>query len=129
VISPSAARDRGHLLVTRSPASTTIAEAGCRNARHAPSAGAGPGAGAAARATEERICEPSTRPSSFQQPALPIEYRVRRVRDGRRFAQRQVTAWQRGREILLANASFSMATGETAEHQHEPMPQVTGPEG
>ena len=85
---------------------------------------------AAARTTEERICH--SLHATFLlpgNPALPIQYRVRRVRDGRRFAQRQVTAWQRGREILLANASFTMATGETAEHQHEPMPQVTGPDG
>ena len=85
---------------------------------------------AAARTTEERICH--SLHATFLlpgDPILPIQYRVRRVRDGRRFAQRQVTAWQRGREILLATASFTMTTGETAEHQHEPMPQVTGPDG
>ena len=85
---------------------------------------------AAARTTEERICH--SLHATFLlpgDPALPIQYRVRRVRDGRRFAQRQVTAWQRGREILLATASFTMVNGETAEHQHEPMPQVTGPDG
>ena len=85
---------------------------------------------AAARTTEERICH--SLHATFLlpgNPALPIQYRVRRVRDGRRFAQRQVTAWQRGREILLATASFTMVNGETAEHQHEPMPQVTGPDG
>jgi acyl-CoA thioesterase-2 len=30
-------------------------------------------------------------------PKIPIEYGVRRVRDGRRFAQRQVRGYQRGR--------------------------------
>ncbi len=62
-------------------------------------------------------------------PALPVEYRVRRVRDGRRFAQRQVSAWQRAREILLASVSFATDTAEARLHQHEAMPQVTGPEG
>ena len=84
---------------------------------------------AAARTTEERICH--SLHATFLlpgNPALPIQYRVRRVRDGRRFAQRQVTAWQQGREILLATASFTMVNGKTAEHQHEPMPQVTGPD-
>jgi acyl-CoA thioesterase-2 len=61
-------------------------------------------------------------------PALPIEYRVRRLHDGRRFARRQVTAWQRGREILLATLSFTGDAGEAPEHQHEPMPAVPGPE-
>lgn len=60
---------------------------------------------------------------------LPVEYRVRRVRDGRRFAQRQVGAWQRGREILIATASFTTDTAETPGYQHEPMPAVVGPEG
>ena len=67
-------------------------------------------------------------------PAEPIEYRVRRVRDGRRFAQRQVTAVQRGREILLATVSFTRPSepgtdGEGDGHQHESMPDVAGPEG
>jgi acyl-CoA thioesterase II len=85
---------------------------------------------AAARTADERSCH--SLHATFLlpgNPAVPIEYRVRRVRDGRRFAQRQVTGWQRGREILLATASFALATGEVAEHQHEPMPQVPGPEG
>src|SRR6266705_5197586 len=37
-------------------------------------------------------------------PASPIEYRGRRLRDGRRFAQRQVSARQGGREVLVATA-------------------------
>lgn len=62
-------------------------------------------------------------------PSLPIEYRVRRLRDGRRFAQRQVSAWQRGREILLAGASFSTENADPLGYQHEPMPEVDGPDG
>lgn len=62
-------------------------------------------------------------------PVRPIEYRVRAVRDGRRFAQRQVSGWQGGREILLAVVSFAAGAGEALGHQHEPMPEVPGPEG
>jgi acyl-CoA thioesterase-2 len=63
-------------------------------------------------------------------PARPVEYRVRRVRDGRRFAQRQVAAWQRGREIALGTVSFSTedAAASAHGHQHEVMPDVRGPD-
>jgi len=61
-------------------------------------------------------------------PARPVEYRVRRVRDGRRFAQREVSGWQRGREILLATASFTAEGIEAPGYQHEPVPEVAGPE-
>jgi acyl-CoA thioesterase-2 len=61
-------------------------------------------------------------------PARPVEYRVRRVRDGRRFAQRHVAAWQRGREIALGMVSFSVDDDEATGHQHDPMPAVPGPE-
>jgi len=60
-------------------------------------------------------------------PTVPIEYRVRRVRDGRRFAQREVAALQRGREILLATASFAV-DDQRPGYQHERMPEVPGPE-
>jgi acyl-CoA thioesterase-2 len=62
-------------------------------------------------------------------PGLPIEYRVRRLRDGRRFAQRQVSAWQRDREILVATVSLTSDASEGHTHQHEVMPSVAGPEG
>ena len=63
-------------------------------------------------------------------PTEPIEYRVRRIHDGRRFARRQVTAVQRGREILLATGSFTRSgEAEGNGHQHESMPEVAGPEG
>jgi len=62
-------------------------------------------------------------------PASPMVYRVRRVRDGRRFAQRQVSAWQGGREVLLATVSFTAEAPASRAYQHEPMPQVEGPEG
>ena len=62
-------------------------------------------------------------------PSLPVEYRVRRVRDGRRFAQRQVSGFQREREIVMATASFTAAEDESVEYQHERMPEVPGPDG
>jgi acyl-CoA thioesterase-2 len=62
-------------------------------------------------------------------PQLPVEYRVRRVRDGRRFAQRQVSAWQRGREVLLATVALTRDTVDAPGYQHELMPDVPGPEG
>jgi acyl-CoA thioesterase-2 len=62
-------------------------------------------------------------------PTLPVEYRVRRVRDGRRFAQRQVSGFQRGREIVLASVSFTTEAGDAVAYQHERMPEVPGPEG
>lgn len=62
-------------------------------------------------------------------PAAPIEYRVRRVRDGRRFAQRQVSGSQRGREMVLASVSFTSDATDVVGYQHERMPDVPGPDG
>jgi len=85
---------------------------------------------AAARTVKDRLCHAlHVSFLSPGDPARPIEYRVRRVRDGRRFAQRQVTAWQGEREILLATASFAAEVDEPRSHQHEAMPEVAGPEG
>ncbi|MEL6436103.1 MAG: acyl-CoA thioesterase II [Pseudomonadota bacterium] len=39
-------------------------------------------------------------------PTVPIEYRVDRLRDGRSFSTRQVTAWQHGFAIYSLSASF-----------------------
>jgi acyl-CoA thioesterase II len=61
-------------------------------------------------------------------PKIPIEYGVRRVRDGRRFVQRQVSGYQRGREIVLATVSFTTDSADSAGFQHERMPEVPGPE-
>jgi len=62
-------------------------------------------------------------------PARQVEYRVRRVREGRRFAVRQVTAAQRGRDILVATVSFAAEARAMPGYQHEPMPAVEGPDG
>jgi len=57
---------------------------------------------------------------------LPIEYRVTRVRDGRSFSTRQVSAWQKGRELLRLEASFQV---EAQGYTHQPaMPAVPPPE-
>jgi acyl-CoA thioesterase II len=85
---------------------------------------------AASRTVGERTCHALH--VQFLLPGdatLPVEYRVRRVRDGRRFAQRQVGAWQREREILLATVSFTADAAEPPGYQHEAMPVVAGPEG
>jgi len=57
---------------------------------------------------------------------LPIEYRVTRVRDGKSFSARQVSAWQNGKELLRLEASFQV---DAQGHTHQPrMPQVPLPE-
>jgi acyl-CoA thioesterase-2 len=61
-------------------------------------------------------------------PARPIVYRVRRVRDGRRVALRQVAAWQGAREIALAVVSFAVDFADAFTYQHVAMPDVEGPE-
>jgi acyl-CoA thioesterase II len=85
---------------------------------------------AAGRTVKDRACHSLhahfLRPGD---PSRPIEYRVRRMRDGRRFAQRLVSARQRGHEALLATVSFMAEIGESASHQHDAMPDVPPPEG
>ena len=60
------------------------------------------------------------------QPTYPTVYLVDRVRDGRSFATRRITAVQHGRAIFSMSASFHVQ-GEGPEHQDE-MPSVPGPE-
>lgn len=59
-------------------------------------------------------------------PAVPIVYRVDRIRDGRSFTTRRVVALQHGRAIFHLSASFQRAE-EGLEHQVL-MPDVTSPE-
>jgi acyl-CoA thioesterase len=54
---------------------------------------------------------------------------VRRVRDGRRFVQRQVSGYRRWREIVLATVSFTTDSADAVGFQHERMPEMPGPEG
>ncbi|WP_127782578.1 acyl-CoA thioesterase II [Rhodococcus sp. X156] len=59
-------------------------------------------------------------------PRVPIVYEVDRVRDGRSFATRRVTAIQHGNPIFALSASFQEAQ-EGVEHT-TPMPDVPAPE-
>jgi acyl-CoA thioesterase-2 len=59
-------------------------------------------------------------------PAVPIVYQVDRVRDGRSFTTRRVTAIQHGRPIFALSASFQLDQ-PGIEHQPQ-MPDVPAPE-
>ncbi len=84
----------------------------------------------AARTVQDRACHAIHVDFLFPgDPKSPIEYGVRRVRDGRRFVQRQVSGYQRGREIVLATVSFTTDSADAVGFQHERMPEVPGPEG
>jgi acyl-CoA thioesterase-2 len=59
-------------------------------------------------------------------PSIPIVYEVDRIRDGRSFTTRRVTAVQRGKAIFALSASFQLDE-EGMEHS-EPMPDVPPPD-
>jgi acyl-CoA thioesterase-2 len=59
-------------------------------------------------------------------PQIPILYEVDRIRDGRSFATRRVTAIQRGEAIFSLSASFHVHE-EGVNHQ-APMPDAPDPE-
>ncbi len=59
-------------------------------------------------------------------PAIPIVYLVERIRDGRSFSVRRVTAVQHGNPIFTLSASFQLEQGGI-DHQRE-MPAVPQPE-
>lgn len=56
----------------------------------------------------------------------PVVYQVDRIRDGRSFTTRRVTAIQNGRAILTLAASFQVV--EDAFDHHDDMPDVPAPE-
>lgn len=60
-------------------------------------------------------------------PGVPIVYQVERVRDGRSFTTRRVTAVQQGRTIFNLTASFHRPEEGSFEHQ-TPARQVPDPE-
>jgi acyl-CoA thioesterase-2 len=60
-------------------------------------------------------------------PKEPIDYDIKRVREGRNFFTRRVTAIQAGHTIFEASVSFVMPE-EGIEHQ-KPMPDAPEPEG
>jgi acyl-CoA thioesterase-2 len=77
---------------------------------------------------EERVCH--SLHGYFILPGdtrAPIVYFVDRLRDGRSFTTRQVTAIQKGEAIFNLSASFQVREAGV-EHQSE-MPDVPGPEG
>jgi len=59
-------------------------------------------------------------------PAVPIVYLVDRVRDGRSFTTRRVSAVQHGETIFTLSASFHHP--ETGPEHADPMPDVPPPE-
>lgn len=60
-------------------------------------------------------------------PAAPIIYQVKRLRDGRSFSTRRVNAIQHGRIIFSLTASFHDAEPQALEHAFAP-PDVPPPE-
>ncbi|CAM5714862.1 hypothetical protein SVIOM74S_01115 [Streptomyces violarus] len=61
-------------------------------------------------------------------PGVPIVYQVERVRDGRSFTTRRVTAVQQGRTIFNLTASFHKPEEGSFEHQLPPARKVPDPE-
>ncbi|MFN0095560.1 MAG: acyl-CoA thioesterase [Dehalococcoidia bacterium] len=62
-------------------------------------------------------------------PAKPIDYVVERIRDGRNFTGRRVTAYQDGDDMIF-EASISFVTSEEGVSYQRPMPAETvAPEG
>jgi acyl-CoA thioesterase-2 len=60
-------------------------------------------------------------------PSVPLVYTVDRVRDGRSFTTRRVSAVQHGKVIFTLSASFQVL--EDGPSHQTPMPEVPGPEG
>ena len=80
------------------------------------------------RTVEDKPCH--SLHSYFLRPgeaSVPITYEVERIRDGRSFATRRVTATQKGKAIFTLTASFQTYE-EGLSHQIK-MPDVPGPEG
>ena len=59
-------------------------------------------------------------------PLVPLVYTVDRVRDGRSFTTRRVTAIQHGNAIFALSASFQL--DEDGPHHQAPMPDAPAPE-
>jgi acyl-CoA thioesterase II len=58
--------------------------------------------------------------------AVPLVYTVERLRDGRSFTTRRVTAIQHGKAIFTLSASFQIP--ESGFEHSAPMPEVPGPD-
>ncbi|MGW0930633.1 acyl-CoA thioesterase [Streptomyces sp. NPDC002644] len=61
-------------------------------------------------------------------PGVPIVYQVERIRDGRSFTTRRVTAVQQGRTIFNLTASFHLPEEGPFTHQLPPAREVPDPE-
>ncbi|MEV0844302.1 acyl-CoA thioesterase II [Streptomyces sp. NPDC049954] len=61
-------------------------------------------------------------------PGVPIVYEVERVRDGRSFTTRRVTAVQQGRTIFALTASFHLPEPGAFAHQLPPARELGDPE-
>lgn len=61
-------------------------------------------------------------------PAKPIDYAVERIRDGRNFTGRRVSAYQDGGDMIF-EASISFTAPEDGVTYQEQMPAADGPEG
>lgn len=60
-------------------------------------------------------------------PQVPLIYKVERLRDGKSYSTRRVTAMQHGNPISAIMASFHKREEGTFDHQDK-MPEVPGPE-
>ncbi|MCA1378836.1 MULTISPECIES: acyl-CoA thioesterase II [unclassified Bradyrhizobium] len=60
-------------------------------------------------------------------PQVPLTYKVERLRDGKSYSTRRVTAMQRGSTIVSVMVSFHKGEESAFEHQDK-MPEVPGPE-
>ena len=60
-------------------------------------------------------------------PATPINYAVERIRDGRNFTTRRISAYQGGDMIFEATVGFVLS--EAGISYQTPMPPAVGPEG
>ncbi|MBI5948752.1 MAG: thioesterase family protein [Chloroflexi bacterium] len=61
-------------------------------------------------------------------PAKPVEYVVERIRDGRNFTGRRVSALQDGTDMIF-EASVSFTTPEDGISYQAPMPEAPAPDG
>ncbi|PAV82247.1 hypothetical protein WR25_24503 [Diploscapter pachys] len=89
---------------------------------------------AQALAATERTVDDSMRPHSTHSYFIlnvdttqPLEYRVRRIRDGRSFCTREVDAVQNGKAAFSMQISFHKPEPQSIIHQSE-MPKVPPPE-
>lgn len=67
--------------------------------------------------------------TSFLRPgdlATPVRFEVERIRGGRRFASRRVTAFQGGKPTVTSLVTFHAVSGHIA-HQ-DPMPEIPAPD-